>query len=373
MQPWFRCLLLGSALGTAAGCAVEPALESGRHAAMRESTASACSDGIDGDGDGQVDCLDSDCAAWSFCGGTTKADDIGCAYLRTPAIPASEPVDIVWAIDSSGSMLDEAEVVRSELARLATDLAGSSVDFRLVLMTASWFGAVPDSLADDPRYRFVPQQINQRDVLKWLSLRYPDYADFLRAGAKKIVVVVSDDDSAVSATSFASEYRRLLGSDFVFHAIASEDAGHGLLPGCSGPYGDAWDVGTQYYALADMTGGEAFSICTEDWSGLFDGLEASTVRSSVLPCAYVLPSPPAGRVFDAERINMIRHLRSGPAEHLPRAGTPNACSAGGAWYLEASSALDRVQLCPEACVTIQSPESTAVDIELGCVTTQTIL
>src|SRR5690606_22336686 len=160
-------------------------------------------------------------------------------------------------------------------------LLASGADFRLVLMTASWLESAPAELVTDARYRFVPQQMNNRDIFAWMLARYGDYGPFLRPDAETFVLVISDDDSDMPAAEFQREYATRLGHGFVLHAVASEQAQNGLgdlLPGCTGPNGTAWDVGTEYQALAQATGGEFHSICHAAWGTLFRDLGTRSAR-----------------------------------------------------------------------------------------------
>jgi hypothetical protein len=374
------CLLLSA-------CAMDAPLESGRDVPVTdgvpgyELTYLECTDGADTDDDGRTDCVDPDCHRWEFCGRTQKADDGSCAYLRAAATPKSDPVDFLWAIDSSGSMIDIAEVAQREMGTLSAALLNSGVDFRLVLLTAGWLESVPASLRNDGRYLFVPQAISSNDAFTQLIARGSDYRGFLRPGAETVVVVVSDDDSATSATDFKARFESgVLGHRFTFDAIASEAASHGpggLLPGCRGPFGDAWGVGEQYYRLADLTGGEKYSVCTGDWSGVLRDVAARATQSVVLPCSYSLPTAPAGRSFVPEEVNVVRYRAHDAPEELPRANTAEQCAtggaAGGAWHFDDNAMPRAIELCADTCAEVSSEDTVALDITLGCETSTIIL
>lgn len=376
LSAWVACL--------AAGCALDAEMATGRAPGASdgipgyELTYAECTDGVDTDDDGRVDCVDPDCHRWAHCGRLDgKGDTASCAYLRVAATPVSEPVDLVWAIDSSGSMIDIAPVAQRELGVISTALLASGVDFRFVLMTAPWLEAVPEPLRSDPRYTFVPEQINQNDAFEKLLGRAADYRGALRVGARAVVVVASDDDSAMGAATFRARYEReVVGQPFTFHAIASEPATHGpggLLPGCAGPYGAAWGVGDEYYALARATGGETFSICTENWRAVMAGISAATAEAVVEPCSFRLPSPPPGQRFVPGEVNVLRYLREDAPVALPRASTFAQCSEGGAWYFDDNDAPAVVHLCPEACAEERDASTAGLDITLGCETSAIVL
>ncbi len=368
-----RGLLLILAVGFCAGCADAPmdtrrGLPDPNGIPGYELTYQECTDGADTDDDGRVDCVDPDCHRWDFCGRNLPADQAGCAFLRVAAQITSTPVDLIFVVDSSGSMIDVAEVVQQRLANLSSSLLGSGVDFRLVLITASWLGNVPEPLANDSRFLFVPQSVQNGEAFAQVLTHFDGYASLLRPEAATVVVAVSDDDSRMAASDFKTLLEARLGHGFVFHAIASENASHGmggLLPGCTGPYGAAWDVGTQYYRLADLTGGQKFSVCTEDWTGLFDGIAQSTVNHVAIPCSYELPNVPVGQVLVPSKVNVAQYLDDGSSTNLPRAASVASCGEG-AWYFDDEAAPTRVLLCPTICGAIQVLQTAELDITLGC-------
>ncbi|MCA9580502.1 MAG: hypothetical protein KC416_01830 [Myxococcales bacterium] len=370
--------LFGACAAFLVGCASD-GLEAGRDGVSappaHERSYQECRDGYDGDGDGRTDCADSDCERWPQCD-FTGTGDAACVFLRRVAQRTSDPVDLVFAVDSSGSMIKIADTVGEQLAQLADGLLDSTVDFRVVLLTASWMEKVPEDLRTDPRYRFVAEHINRRDAFDALLNRFPDYQDILRPDALTAVTVVSDDDSDMDADEFEHRYAMKLGHEFVFHAVASEDATHGaadLLPGCTGPFGAAWNVGVEYYDLAEQTGGETFSICTDDWAGLFDDLERHTVRTVSIPCGYDLPMAPDHHSIDPEEVNVLLYGESAEPEPLPRAYTKAQCQKGGAWYYDNNMIPTRVTLCPQMCAAVEGDAKAQLDISLGCKTEVTVL
>jgi len=84
-----------------------------------------CHDGRDDDGDGWIDCEDPGCFALASCGpgdGGPRRDAgfMGCVGTPYEAVEAYAPIDIVWVVDTSGSMRNEAERVQENMQRFAT-------------------------------------------------------------------------------------------------------------------------------------------------------------------------------------------------------------------------------------------------------------
>lgn len=343
-----------------------------------ENTAGVCSDGIDNDEDGDIDCDDSECREFGFCEVEPDAGDDAdmgeCASVSVRAETTSEEVDIIWIIDSSGSMRGEAEIVQDNMNAFAEDIQDSGVDFRVVLISDPAFVDMPAPLGDDTsRYFFVAQPVRSDQLLQELIDQLPIYRGFLRSGAITHIVGVTDDESGMEAAAFRGAMEAELGHSFSFHAIASETAFHdcdplgtNCDPGCEGPNGAAADIGAIYYELADLTGGEQFSICTSNWSALFSTLRDVVVVSATIPCAYQLPDPPAGMSFDPNLVNVVYTDDDGVEHVFARAMSPESCDDELAWYYDSNDSPTRIQLCDAACSMVSEAVTGQVDIALGC-------
>jgi hypothetical protein len=356
-----------------------------------ETTHDQCGDGIDNDGDGVSDCSDPNCAVWTECGGSGDAGPTSgsdgsapCAVASAEAAPTYAPVDIIWTIDNSGSMSEEASLVQEQLTDFTADIVSSGVDFRVVMITAAGFVTIDPALASDPmRFRRVEQSVNSHDAFEVTLASFGAYSDFLRPSARTHIVVVTDDESDTSEASFRTSMETMLGHPFIFHAIASEFAEHDCVTipiigtmcdrGCEGPRGDAADVGETYYRLATATGGTQFSICSVDWSPLWATLRDSVVVSAAVPCRFSVPEPPAGMSFDPAAVTVTFTGSSGGMYTYPRALDAARCTdAAGdsvrAWYYDDNDAPTQILLCPAACMEVESDrgEGARVDVTFVC-------
>jgi len=341
--------------------------------ATPEGPPGTCDDGIDNDRDGLADCADPGCGARPPCGGSPSdagppppgTDGGSCASVSVEATPVTAPVDIVWIVDSSSSMRDEALRVQDNLNRFSSDITASGVDHRVVVITDPDYVTVPPPLGSDPaRYRFVSRDVSSNAPLERLLSEWPRYGDFLRPEAVTHFVVVSDDNSDLSGSSFESQMRSRLGRDFTLDAIVSP--GTDLLP-CFSALGFAAAPGREYWTLAERTGGLHLSICTADWSSMFEALREAVIVSAALPCSFTVPDPPAGMTFDRDRVNVVHTPAGGAGMTLPRVMSAAACGAAQGWYYDDPAAPTRILLCPGTC---DSVDSTAgrIDIALGCET-----
>lgn len=323
-------------------------------------------------------------------GGVTGADtgpgiDLGfaeCAATSVIAETTLRPLDIIVAIDNSGSMDEEARLVQENMNRFSSAIAASGLDYHVILLTAAGFVTVPPPLGGSANFMHVPQDVQSNNVMDILLSAFDaGYASFLRPTASTHFLVVTDDESDMAAATFISAMEAKLGHSFKYHSIASENASHAMCipffgclgdePGCTGPYGDAADIGRIHYEASAITGGLQFSICEMDWTAVFTSLTAAVAVPMPLPCVYLVPEPPAGMTFDRMRVNVVYTPGSGGAAPLPFVGTPTGgdCSRpGGGWYYDDPVAPTQILLCPTTCEPISADPTGRIDIALGCET-----
>lgn len=286
------------------------------------------------------------------------------------------PVDIVWVVDNSGSMREEASLVQEQLNSFVMTIAAAGLDVHVVLITAPGFVTVPPPLGTDPtQFLRVEEDVQSNAGLQKLLSTFDRYRDFLRRTATMHFIAVTDDESDLSASEFQSQMSALLGRTFRFHSIVSPPGsshpfGPITMDGCSGPRGEAADNGDQYWMLSALTGGRQLSICTPDWTPLFRELATAIAVPMALPCVYELPAPPAGEELDPLRVNVeYTPGGGGPSETIPNVGSYERCTAEG-WYYEGEdpAAPERIVLCPNTCRRLELDGAGRVDLAVGCAT-----
>jgi hypothetical protein len=303
--------------------------------------------------------------------GSTPPDLVECAELTAEGVRSSEPLDIVWAIDSSGSMGGEASIVQDNMNVFAESIVANNVNVRVVVMADHSFVDVPPPLGtDNERYRFVDVRINSHDALKELVENFALYQDFLRPTGLTHFVIVTDDDSRQTVDWFRSAMSDLLGRDFIVHAIASE-AVEGKR--CEGPNGRAHAVGEVYLALTEATGGQFFSICTSDWRELFDSLRTEMVQSVALDCSFPIPELPPGERLHPGGVNVAVTDGQGQDTTLPRAADMASCQDKVAWYFDDNEAPAEIHLCPAACAEVNTYPPSTIRIIFGCETVELLI
>lgn len=292
----------------------------------------------------------------------------------------SRGANIVWVIDNSGSMDEEAVLVQENINRFVQSIVSAGLeDYRVVVMTKSGFVNVPDPLGSDTvHFRYVDENVKSHEPLEDIVGRYDDFKEFLLPGVITHFVVVTDDESEdLTAQDFVSRMKsKMNGVEFRLHAIASPPDATRPAPqptwpwddddddtGCVGPYGSAAAPGVQHYAAADLTMGLKFSLCESDWSGLFTELAREVESSATIPCELPLPEPDGDGSLDIHKVNLVLTPQgSQTGSVIPKVDT---CSGTG-WTYDNPNNPSSIKLCPQTCQAAAS--AAALEIEVGCST-----
>jgi hypothetical protein len=306
--------------------------------------------------------------------GGIRADD-SCASIRQDAPAVRGAVDVVWLIDTSGSMWDDFAQIQQNLARFMQELDGSSADIRVVMVTGIDPAAGTALGGDGARYRFVASPVESRLLYSVALLTLPFYKDFLRPDAATHFVMVTDDEDRLSASEFRTEMERGLGHPFTLHAIASEDAGG--RPCASAACGGVWlplvcgavAIGKAYNTLADQTGGGKLSICSDDWTSVITRLSEAVIAAVPLPCSYPLERASRSS-FDSSRVQVVYTPEGADDEEFPKAKGEDQCDDARGWHFDDERSPTEVILCPAACEQVQQGGS--IDIAFGCTPTTVI-
>lgn len=291
-----------------------------------------------------------------------------CTAVSEQAEAEFGQVDIVWIIDASCSMFDEQMAVQDNINRFAADIGGTGLDVHVVILTDRDLVAAGTPLATAGNYMFVPSDVGSTDALQILVNSYPSYQGFLRPGAFLHLIAVTDDESDYpgGAVQFMNDMRAVSNRAFSLHAIASESVNGSPCAGtCGIPFAcGAAAVGTTYYSLADMTGGQKISICTADWSQVFGPLKDAVIASVPLPCNYTIPPAPSGQILDGDKVNVEYVPVTAGGEYFPKVASELDCGNNEAWYYDDPAAPSQVLLCPLTCERVAAGGT--LNIAFGC-------
>jgi hypothetical protein len=223
-------------------------------------------------------------------------------------------VDILWVVDTTGSMSQELESLQSGLVDFVEDLEGEELNYQIGVVTtdmsldAGELNGNPWIITgelDEPSESFsdaidsLPSSVDGEAGLASFiaALTEPNLSGanrgFRRDDAALHVIVVSDSDDQsddylsgvpeVEADRFLSDEELRTGLPAWLSAVVGPEP-----IGCVGQGGAT--VGSAYIAVAEVSGGDVLSICEPDLSSLFGGLGALSVS---YPTEFDLQGVPA--------------------------------------------------------------------------------
>ncbi|MET0390660.1 MAG: hypothetical protein ABW321_32105 [Polyangiales bacterium] len=312
-----------------------------------------------------------------------------CAAISQQAQNRLAPADIIIAVDNSGSMSEEIAFVRDELNAFSQAVVASGVDVRIILISASDTppGAAPPADGDEdsdegdedsngiciapplgsgscprdsafPSYLHVPTEVSSHDALALIVDTFPRWRDQLRPNATKTFVVVTDDDSDLSAAAFTQGVARLPGGLFPQWSFS------GIY--CFSECPESAAVGRVYTQLVQQSGGIAGDLCQQDFAPVFAALAEQVVAMVGLDCAWQIPPPPRGEVFNRDQVNVQYTSGAGVPTSLLRVSDEIACAAHSGWYYDDPAAPREIRACPASCAALQSDFSAEIDVLFGC-------
>ncbi len=346
----------------------------------------------DGGSDGGTDPVDDDGGPGSGPGvlDVGSAGDEGgvngCEELVEEADLEPRPQDIIFAIDTSGSMIQEAAFVQQQMNSFSIQIEAANVDARIIVLAEYppifgpgicidpplGSGGCPTSDSNPPKFLHVPDSdIASSDALQRLVELYSAYSAFLRPNAVTHVVVVSDDDSAMTAQDFSTQFTGLSDhlADFIAHGIISsvdpDDACAAGTACCQ----LAASQGTVYQELIAATGGVEGNLCDQQFQPIFQAVAQQVIGGASLACSYQIPPPPPGESFDRDEVNVEFEDDSGSELVIGRVDSEADCATvSDGWYYDDPIDPQRILVCPQTCDKIQSFETGKVAIKFGCET-----
>ena len=311
-----------------------------------------------------------------------------CAGVTQKADLQKLPADIIWAIDTSGSMSEETAQVKNKMNAFAGGILQTGIDVHVVLVAEKLtcpFGncnppfasglCLPAPLgsgncpADSkaPYYLHVEDTVASTDALLVLKDSFPKWKGMLRKNSIKHVVVVTDDNatSAPYGTqndmpTWIKDMTALDPSTMTGFKLSSIY--------CFSKCPAAATEGTQWRELVKLTGGVQGDLCKQDFQPIFNELAKAIVTGAQLSCTWKIPAPPQGQTFDAGKVNVEYH-HAGMVENIGYAKSLADCSATkGGWYYDNPTSPTAVLACPATCTKIQADSAGEVQLSFGCET-----
>jgi hypothetical protein len=350
--------------------------------------------------------------------------DAACAAVSAEATVDRLPVDIIWIVDNSVSMAPAIDQVTRGLNAFAATIGSRGLDYRVVMLSlrsatnpvtihggTRYAVCIPQPLAGDAACgngeRFFQSSIDVRSTQPLEQLLgtlgqttgYTGADDrggepwraFLRPEATKTIVVVTDDNSRLSADDFEhfgggtnpnNTSLQLppgvlqpawagLFDHYVFDGIYGwGDASGGRCTYAGG--GLPPSAGPVYSELVTRTGGVRAQICSgaTAWTPFFDSVATAVEHTSRVACDMPIPSPAPGYVLDPTHVNVVFTPMGSPPSYLGKVAGAGACGPTGGWYYDDDAAPTRIFLCPASCQSLQDAAhmtgGASVQVQFGC-------
>jgi hypothetical protein len=342
-----------------------------------------------------------------------------CADLVVEAEIEQRPVDIVFVIDNSASMGDEADAIEANInVNLAHVLETNQVDYRLIMVTDHGPGSLWDKelciapplsgtldCAGPPisvpgRFYHYDIHVESLDatcrLFDSLFGSVPDewaqassgWHDWLRPEALKVIIAITDDEmgcfSDDEAGALAFDHQLLQASPAQFGYFGSRNYVFYSLVGVAPkadplePYGPLDDLvttscwtavgpGLGYQWLSKLTGGLRFPVCNhESYDAVFQDIAAGVTDITAIPCELAVPEAPPGELLDLGTLELLYSPGDGSATQL-WTQVPSAAECGPAsFYLDTAVTPPRIHLCPEACSLAAADPGAAIEIRVDC-------
>jgi hypothetical protein len=342
-------------------------------------------EGNDGDADADGDADTSDSGTLFDMAPGDGDGDTGdeCAAVSETATNTYAPVDIIFAIDTSGSMTDEKNFVQANMNIFSQQIFLANIDHHVVMIA----DASPDGPcinvplgsgncpADTklPEYLHVVQGVGSTNALEVILSTHMLWSASIRPGSIKHLVVVSDDESSMDAQTFHNAFIALNPeyANYIFHAIVAFEAPDPLECAlgancCAAFIPLSEEVGEVYLQLVSQTGGVAGDLCDQQFGPVFDQIAQSVQQTVPLACEWDIPDPPEGESFDPTKVNLELEL-DGMLESIYYVENEAACNGGDGWfYLPDANNPQSIRICPETCIRTQMATEASVDILFGC-------
>lgn len=299
-----------------------------------------------------------------------------------------QPADIIVVVDNSGSMDAEAGFVQASMQPFSTQVFLAGIDAHVVLISAdntsdagiclpspTGSGSCPDD-NNPPGYLHIVDGVGSNDGLQKIIQHHATWAPMMRATANKHIIVITDDDSDLSATDFNAMFLALdpTYAGYRAHAIASpEDPVVACLAQttCCPFIPLSAALSAEYIELATLTGGEFGNLCLQQFGPIFDAVAEQVIQGSSLACEYTIPPAPDGENFDPGEVN-VGFFDDADVSLLDLGYVEGAAACAGVsdgWYYDDPAAPTTILLCPQTCDAVQGfPPMSRVSIQFGCAT-----
>lgn len=332
-----------------------------------------------------------------------------CNSISAKAKQTYSPVDIVFAVDTSGSMVDEAAQVQANINNFSQQIIDSGIDAHVVMLAANPFLILPGICVPAPLGSGMcpndnklpgyfhhamptpPGPIESVDGARKLIELFPIYGSHLRDDVRKYIVIVTDDDSRNNPDSsgdagiYDNNPNGFITDYTAVDPMMSDAMGNRMWK-MSGLYAysmcaNSAQVGMVWEQIIDTTGGVSGDICNcgignpacaPTFQTVFDQLAEQIIDGSEpIPCQWQIPEPPMGETLDPDLVNVeFLDVDAGMPETIYHVDDAAACDPViGGWYYDDNDAPKNIILCPVSCDEVSgAAEGSEINLLFGCET-----
>jgi lariat debranching enzyme len=328
-------------------------------------------------------------------GGSMPVED-ACAAVAQQASQKVLPADIIWAIDTSGSMSEESDFVQNKLGAFAGGIFSLGIDVHVALIAEPQAPpicilgicipndgiCIPAPLGsgqcpkdtNPPFFLHDTSTVASTDALNVLLKSYSNWKQVLRPEATKTIIVVTDDDatSAPYAKSGFPDGAKGAAKKFIDDFTALDPV---MLKGwkmnsifsftnCP----SAATPGETWAELVSQTNGVKGDLCTQDFQPIFNDMAKAIVAGAKpLDCHWSIPPAPVGQELNASKVNVKYTSGTGQEQDIYYVDGQSKCDPQkGGWYFDDPVTPTQVVVCPTSCNTIQGDKDGKIDLLFGC-------
>jgi hypothetical protein len=230
------------------------------------------------------------------------------------------PVDLIFAVDTSGSMKEEKDKVAQNIQALTKTFAqlGNDLDYKM------WFvgGDLEKNLLNTSKVTFVKTSVGSTNALNVLNNMFTGKianSAPLREKAHKAIIVISDDNAREGVLDFKKTITEnaMFKDKTSFFGFVWIDNVSKTTPTCTRA-----NHGQVYIDLANApaTRGTIYDLCTPDWTILFQDLGTKIVTKTLVleyPLSKVVDTrSPLSVYVDGSQIESNRYRYDGTKNSL---------------------------------------------------------
>lgn len=329
--------------------------------------------------------------------GGSAGDDCGGITARAEA--QLLPTDVIWSIDTSGSMGASFPAIQAALNAFSQRVVAANIDAHIILLAGAsglcvpaplgsgqcGAAAAPGGPAPDSREPFfvhLDLPYGSSEGIPTLLNNHNAYRHLLRPNARTQLVLTEDGAPTLTPAAVTAHVEGRMSATLTPAWMP------GLVPGsyqwngivCSMGLGagacflafvvpqTSLDLVAQTQGLLGNLANAGVMGATDPFADLLDRLAEQVIVGARVSCDYAIPEPPQGQTFDRALVNVEFTNGAGQIQRFPRAADSVPCMDALAWKYDNETTPTRVVLCPAACTLAQNDVDAQVNVSFGCET-----